>query len=310
MKFFCPIFKLLLYTFIFLGISNSSYSKILNFNQDAKSVSSYFSGIVAFDDINYSSSLKFLKSFSESEDVNINFSSKFLQSLVNLEKYNEAYQYSKKLEKKNLSNFESNLVLGLFEFKRNNYSKAKFYFEKLDLNYEHGLILDPLKISLKNWSDIGISKNEKSIELIKAMPPQYGTFKIVQEAFAHCHLDTQIAEKEFNKIIKNEKNAFYRYNFFFADFLIEKEKYKEAQNIANLTSKKFPRNLLINQFAENLKNKSKNRNDFSCKKAEHIVAEIFYAFANALATQQNYKLSNFYISLSKYLNPNFLSYNE
>ena len=67
--------------------------------------------------------------------------------------------------------------------------------------------------------------------------------------------------------------------------------------------------MLINQFAEDLKNKTKNRNDFSCKKAEHIVAEIFYAFANALSSQRNYKLSNFYINLSKYLNPDFLSYN-
>ena len=40
-----------------------------------------------------------------------------IQSLINLEKYNDAYSYSKKLEKKNLSNFESNLLQGLSEFK-------------------------------------------------------------------------------------------------------------------------------------------------------------------------------------------------
>ena len=74
MKFFYIIFKLLLYTFIFLGIFNSSYSKTLNFNQDAKSVSSYFSGIVAFDDVNYESSHKFLKNFARSEEGNENFS--------------------------------------------------------------------------------------------------------------------------------------------------------------------------------------------------------------------------------------------
>ena len=108
-----------------------------------------------------------------------------------------------------MSNFESNLIQGLFEFKKNNYLKAKLYFEKLEPNFEHGLIVDPLKISLKNWSDIGITRNEKSIELIKAMPSQYGSFKIVQEAFAHCHLETLKAEVEFNKIIKNEKNSFY-----------------------------------------------------------------------------------------------------
>ena len=39
------------------------------------------------------------------------------------------------------------------------------------------------------------------------------------------------------------------------------------------------------------------------------MAEIFYAFANALSVQKKYELSNLYINLSKFLNPNFLSYN-
>ena len=38
------------------------------------------------------------------------------------------------------------------------------------------------------------------------------------------------------------------------------------------------------------------------------MGEIFYIFANALSSQRDYNLSNFYISLSKFLNPNFLSY--
>ena len=45
-------------------------------------------------------------------------------------------------------------------------------------------------------------------------------------------------------------------------------------------------------------------------KKSDILAEIFYVIANALSTQGNYELSNFYINLSKYLNPDFLSYNS
>ena len=48
------------------------------------------------------------------EDQNENYSSMHIQSLVNLEKYQEAYKYSKKLEKINQSNFESNLFLGIY----------------------------------------------------------------------------------------------------------------------------------------------------------------------------------------------------
>ena len=309
MKFFSFVFKLTLYTFIFLGISNSSYSKVLDFNQDAKSISNYFSGVVSFDNFDYSRSENFFNKLSKFERNNQNFSSKFIQSLVNLEKFDEAYSYSKKIEKQNISNFEGNLILGLFEFKKKNYSRAKFYFDKLDPTFEHQLTFEPLQISLKNWSDISMSDSGEGIKLIKSMPPEYGTFKFVQEIFANCYFDTPIVEKEFNKIFKNKKTSFYRYNFFFANYLIRQGKHKEAERIVNLTSIFFPRNLLINQLGENLKNGKKNQNQFTCKKTEDVLAEIFYAFANALSTQQNYKLSNFYINLSKYLNPNFLSYN-
>jgi len=310
MKYFHFILGLILYTFIFLGISNSSYSKILDFNQDAKNISNYFSGMISFDNFDYTSSQRFFNSLNESSMTNQNFSSRFIQTLISLEKYQEAYSYSKKLEKKNLSNFESNLVQGLFEFKNKNYNKAKIYFDRLNPGFEHRLLFKPLQISLNNWSDIATLNNRKGIDLIRSMPAEYGSFKNVQSVFAHCYFDDPNTEKEFNKIIKNEQSKFYRYNFFFANYLARQGKYKEAENIVNLTSKKFPRNLLINQFGETLKKKQKNKNEFTCREASNILGEIFYAFANALATQQDYRLSNFYISLSKYLNPNFLSYDS
>ena len=157
MKLYYFVFKFVLYTFIFLGISNSSYSKILDFNQDAKNVSSYFSGTISFNDFDYSGAKKFFDNLDDSENANEKFSSMFIQSLLNLEKYNEAYSYSKKLEKKKLSNFESNLVQGLFEFKNKNYTKAKSYFDKLEPTFENQLIFNPLKTSLIIWSDISNS---------------------------------------------------------------------------------------------------------------------------------------------------------
>ena len=53
----------------------------------------------------------------------------------------------------------------------------------------------------------------------------------------------------------------------------------------------------------------KNLNNFNCKNAEDVLAETFYIIANALSSSENYRLSNFYVNLSKFLNPDFLSYN-
>ena len=98
------------------GIFNSSYSKTNNFNYDAKNISNYFSGLVSFDDFEYKESKNFFKKLNNFEKTSPNYSAKLIQSYVNLEKYNEAYDYAKSIEKKKLSNFESNLLLGLFEF--------------------------------------------------------------------------------------------------------------------------------------------------------------------------------------------------
>ena len=71
--------------------------------------------------------------------------------------------------------------------------------------------------------------------------------------------------------------------------------------------KKYPRNLLLNQYKINLKLK-KNISNFNCSNKEEIVAELLYIAANALSTQSYFQISNFYLNLSKYLNNNFHSF--
>jgi len=303
------IFRIILYTFIFIGIFNSSYSRVSEFNYDAKNISNYFSGLVSFSNLEYESSEKFLKKLNNFENQSENYSSKLLYSLINLEKYNEVYKYSNKLKKKNLSNFESNLFLGLYEFKGKNYIEAQSYFDKLENNFEHQLIFDILKISLNSWTEIARFKNKKSIKLIDRPNPAYHNLVLIQKSFAHCYIGSVDTERKFKKIIENEKSNFSRYHFFFANYLFNQDKENEAVKFINLASEKYPGNLLINQFKKKLNSKKKNNSQFNCKNSSDIMGEIFYVFANALSSQRDYELSNFYINLAKFLNPNFSSYN-
>ena len=303
------IFKTYILALFFSVLSTYSHSNILDFSKDAKNISNYFSGSVAFNNFEYGISKKHFEKFSKSEKVNNKFSSTFIQSLINLQKYKEAYFFSKGLDKKGNSNLENNLFLGLYEFKNKNYVKAKLHFSKLEPKIENRLIFEPLKISLINWSEILISNDIKDIDKIKSMPDSFGSFKAIQEVFAYCYFDNPDLDKKYSKIILDDSEKFYRYNFFFANYLIKKEREIEAKSIIDLTIDKYPRNLLINQLKENLNKDNFNKNEFSCNKPEHILSEIFYAFANALSVQKKYELSNLYINLSKFLNPNFLSYN-
>ncbi len=308
MKLINIIFKICIFSLIFFNLITYSHSNVLDFNKDAKNISNYFSGSVAFNNFDYKISKQYFDKFNKSNKNNQKLSSSFLKSLINSQNYKDAITYSKNLESKNQSNFESLLFLGLNEFKNKNFIKAKFYFNELKPNFENQIVFAPLKLSLMNWSEIMISNNASDIKLIKTMPNNYGSFKSIQEAFAYCYFDSLDVDAKFSKIIKNEGDKFYRYNFFYANYLIEKNRKKEATLILETSANKYPRNLLINQLNENLKRNNKSKNKFSCQNPEDILAEIFYAFANALSVQKSFELSTLYINLSKYLNSDFKSY--
>ena len=107
------IFKTYILALFFSVLSTYSHSNILDFSKDAKNISNYFSGSVAFNNFEYDISKKHFEKFSKSEKVNNKFSSTFIQSLIHLQKYNEAYSFSKSLDKKGNASFENKLFLGL-----------------------------------------------------------------------------------------------------------------------------------------------------------------------------------------------------
>ncbi len=310
MKAFFYIFKITLYTLFFLGIFNSAFSKVTEYNFNAKNISNYFSGLVSFDDFDYETSQKFFKKLPDQDNEKKFYSSKYIQSLINLEKYTEAYNYSRNLEKKSLSNFESNLFIGLYEFKKENYQKALLYFNKLEPNFEHELIFEILKVTLNTWTKLSLSKNKEDIKIIDQVNPIYANLSEIQKTFANCYLKTTNTKKYFDKLINSEISNFSRYNFFYANYLYNNDEKDEAEIIINAAYRNYPGNLIIRELKNSFDEEEKNKNKFNCQSSNDILAEVLYVLANALSTQKDYKLSNFYISLSKFLNPNFLSFDS
>ena len=60
----------------------------------------------------------------------LTFSSKYLYSLVNSGNFNQAFNFSKKLEKKKRDSFESDLIIGVYYLKNSKNDLAKKYFLK------------------------------------------------------------------------------------------------------------------------------------------------------------------------------------
>ena len=267
--------KSLLYTFIFIGIFNSALAKILEFNQDDKYISNYFSGTISFDNFDYETSQVFFKKMDKTETKNEKYSSMRIQSLVNLEKYQEAYKYSKKLEKMNQSNFNSNLFLGIYQFKSNNFSKAKNYFDQLKLPTNRNLVPEILQNSLSAWAKISNTQNQDSLNLLDFKNPAFENLTIIQKTFGNCFLKLDNTANEFVKVINDDKLSFSRYHFFVSNYFYNNNKKKDAMDIISSASEKFPSNLLINQFKKVLISKEENKKFIQHKNLKRYYIELY-----------------------------------
>ena len=142
---------------------------------------------------------------------------------------------------------------------------------------------------------------------IKKIDERFENLKKIQNIFLNCYFDSPNTENLYKELISNKKTDFSRYNYFYASFMANSGKIKEAKEIVNSALKSYPRNLKLNQFKADL-NKNKNISIFNCKNEAHVSAEILYITANALSSQSIYPLSNFYLNLAKFLNEDFHSY--
>ena len=305
------IFKLslkIIVQIIFVIIFFSTlYAKNLDKFNNADSVSNYFSGILLLNDNQYTESFEFLKKLNGLETSHINYSVKYLYSLVNSGNFNEAFNYSKKLEKQNLDSFESHLITGIFHLKHSNLDLAKRHFLKAKKKSLKFVLNNYVSNSLYNWSNLENLNLISASKELEKIDVRFNNLKEIQSVFLNCYFKNSNTRHLYNKLISNKKTDFSRYNYFYASYIASSKNIDEAKNIIKDALKIYPRNLLLNQYLIDL-NEKKNINTFNCIKENHVISEILYITANALSSQSAYPLSNFYLNLAKYLNKDFHSY--
>ena len=292
--------------FVIIFFSTLQAKNFDKFNE-ANDISDYFSGILLLNDNQYNDSVKFLKKLNGLEETHINYSSKYLYSLVNSGKFNEAFNYSRKLEKLKLDSYESNLITGIFYLKNSKSNLAKKYFLKAKNKNSRFILNKYISSSLLNWSSLkGTDINNASLQLEK-LDKRFENLKKIQNVFLNCYYNSSNTNKLFTELNSNNKIDFSRYSYFHASYAASSGKIDKAKNIIQSGLKLYPRNLLLNQYKIDLNNEKKI-NSFDCKKENHIAAEILYITANALSSQLIYPSSNFYLNLAKFLNENFHSF--
>ena len=302
-------FKLIICVLFFLNTFNVLTAKNIDKFYDAENVTNYFSGTLAVNDNQYQKSYDYLKSLNDLEDSHYSYSLYYQYSLIALQKFKEAASYSKKLEKKNIDNFESNLVSAIYYLEREDFEKSLVYFKKLKNKNQPGSIQNLLSASLNSWISFkNISDLNLALNLIESIPNKFENLKNIQKTFTYCYYDSRQTDEAFLNLTSRSDINYSRYFFFHASYLISKNKVEKVKKILDSSINLHPRNLILNQLKADLEKGKTLNNQFDCKNIKHVVAEILYIIANGLASQQNYVTSNFYLNLAKYLNPDFISF--
>ncbi len=302
--------KIFIYILIFFSffLNINAYSSIQETLYSKKSISNYFSGIISSNNNNNKLALKYFSNLNHLKNNHDQFNRKMVFTLVQTQKIPELFLYLKRLGKKNLNFFDANLLLGISYFLEKNYIKSTNYFNliiqtKKFSNFEK-LIAQSLLSYIKVFEN---RLNDYKTEL-NIIPENYNNFELINDAFINCYLDNKKVEQSFLRIINPNTLNFTRYNFFYINFLVSKNRTNEALKILKKNNDIFNTNLLLNQAKSWLEKGKANRikNVFDCKNPKHLISEFFYLVANLYSSKENYLLSNFYLNLSIYLNSDFV----
>ena len=310
MKFLIKKIYIILFLLIILLTATKVFAKDRKNQYTRENISNYFLGIVSANQNYNNKAFKYLHKVETIKDKHSQFNVEFIRTLVLLEKFKKAFAFSKSVWNEDELFFEADLLLGLNSFLKEDYISAEKYFKRLNKISRSNLFFDDFVGNvLTAWVKASQGKKEESFEILEKIPNAYHHLKRTQNIFLQCYFDVNTTQKSFEEIIENENYNFSRYNFFLINYLLSKNNTVEAKKVIQNSRKKYNSNLLIKQteiFFSNNENK-KIRNFFNCKNPKDTLGEFFYVLANLFSSEREYKLSNFYLKISLFLNNKFTS---
>ena len=295
--------KIIILIFTLLLYQSSLLSKSTSFDEfNSKNLSKYFSGIVAFENKDNSVALEFFKSSKILINQHDPHLEKFVMSLVLEDKVAQAINIIKTNGKKSNSDFfEAYILLALDSLKKNNIDKATKilaevpdYLQKDRFNF---IILN----SLKQYSNV--FKNKK----IQKGNQNFGSLSLITETFQRCYLNDENTGSFFSELINNSQADYSRYIYFYLTYLIEKKQINKAKAITDEINY-INTTLLLSQGKSWIDSNEylEFSKFFSCSSHNDILGEFLFLISNLHSSQNEFEKSNFYLSLSSYLNPKFV----
>ena len=305
--------KIFYIVFLLLFIANYSH---LNANilenkkrlvKNSNYFSNYLSGSVSLQKNDSQKAYGFFENIENLGTYHSEFNLKYVETLVNNGKIEEAYIFIKKLDKSYQSLYPYNLILFVYDFKKERYSKLKNYISLPKQSLSDPLLAE-LYQNLSLWADLSNKNIEELNQKIGTSNSSFKNVSLTQKILINLYLDNpKNIDLYFNEI--SNKKELGRYNYFYLSYYLEKNNKDKINDIINRNLEISSENLLFKQlFLDSRENKFYKIDKFYKRKnINHGLAELFYLFANFYQNYEQVQISNFYLNLSEYLNPNFQS---
>ena len=288
---------------VLLFYQNTLFTKSNSFEKiDSKNLSKYFSGIVAFGNKKNSEALDFFNSSKILINAHDPFLKRYVSSLVLENKVLQAIQIIKQnYENENIDFFDSYLLLIIDSLKKNELDIAYEYISIANNFAEQDRFNLAILESLKQY--VYLFKEKKFLDDKK----NFGRLSYISETFQKCYLDDPNTGRYFSKLINDPESDFTRYIYFYISYLVENGNINEAKVITD-EIEFLNSTLLLSQGKSWIDNGNlqKFKEVFSCKNHNDLIAEFLFLISNLYSAQDNYKMSNFYLNSSNFLNPRFV----
>ena len=269
---------------------------------NAKNLSNYFSGIVAFENKKNSKALNYFNSSKILMQKHDPYLEKYTRSLVLDFKVSNAINIIKMNKENNNSNFfEAYILLTLDSLKNNNLEGALKYLSIIPEFLKEDRFNSIIVKSLEEYTYV--FKEKKILE----NKQNFGNLSLISETFQRCYLKDSNTDTYFSKLINISEANYSRYIYFYLSFMVENNLFDKVKNITNELDY-VNTTLLLSQGKNWIENNNvkKFNKIFSCRNHNDILGEFLFLISNLYSSQNNLEKSNFYLVLSNYLNPKFV----
>ena len=293
LKFFFIIFALIYQT---TGYTKTNDKNDFNY----KFLSSYFSALISFDNQKNNKALEFFESSKYLKKKHNNYLKEYVYSLVLDGQIKKAVnQIKSSRNMKNSNFFEGKLLIVLDLINKKKYVQASKIIKTFNLSNENTYEFIIIK-TLESFNNL--FKNKK----LQYSTSDFGKLSLIVNAFQNCYLNSNKTDNHFLNLINSAEGDYSRYLFFYLSNVIENKDYKTAKQISK-TIEPFSSTLLISQSKKWIDNENykKFNKHFSCQNENDLLSEFFFLISNLYSSQNIIETSNFYLSVSNYLNPKF-----